>query len=951
MEPVTRNKTPAWHSLKTRVTVFTLAIFVSSIWLMSFFVQRSLQDDLERLLGDQQFSVVTAVAKEVNDNLSDRLHALETIAGQLDAGLIGNPVALQAQLERRLLLQLLFNGGVFVTGLDGIAVADVPLSANRLGINYVDRDFMYASLKEGKSAIGRPVLGKQSKSPVFAISVPVRDAQGKVFGAIVGATDLGKPSFLDKITQNPYGKTGGYVLINSQHRLVVTATDKTRAMEPLPPVGASHWVDQYVNGYEGSALTPNPKGVNVLVSGKGIPLAGWYVLATIPTEEAFSPIQQLRQNLIWATLFFTLLTGVLTWLVLRRQLAPVVETAHAMAALADTEQIPEPLPNPQKGEIGQLVAGFNRILQTWAQREASLKASESFKDVVLNSLEAEIAVVDRHGVILAVNTRWQQFATANSLESGATAQHTGVGANYLAVCSAATDLEPDGELTIQSGLQAVLEGRLPSFSCEYPCDTPTEQRWFAMVAMPLSEANRGGAVIAHTDISRRKQAELVVDRMKTLMERTESMAHLASFQWEVDSNTVIWSPELFRIMGRDLAQGTPNLEGQADLYSPASTQTLYEAVSQALVSGMPYELELTAVRPDGEQRLCLVKGFPQCDHSGRVVRISGLVQDITERKLSDEKLRLAASVFTHSREGITITNVDGIIIDVNDAFTRITGYSREEAIGQNPRILQSGRHNPAFYEDMWRDLTGEGNWSGEIWNRRKNGEVYAELLTISAVRNEQGDTQHYMALFADITTIKDHQSQLEHIAHYDALTNLPNRLLLADRLQQAMAQAQRRGKQVAVVYLDLDGFKNVNDAYGHEVGDQLLIALASAMNNTLREGDTLARLGGDEFVAVLVDLDNTESCEHMLARLLAAASASVQLGAVALQCSASIGATFYPQTQSTEPDQLLRQADLAMYQAKLAGKNRYHFFAAALDNSAENASSQSATGGSGRSAG
>jgi diguanylate cyclase (GGDEF)-like protein len=199
------------------------------------------------------------------------------------------------------------------------------------------------------------------------------------------------------------------------------------------------------------------------------------------------------------------------------------------------------------------------------------------------------------------------------------------------------------------------------------------------------------------------------------------------------------------------------------------------------------------------------------------------------------------------------------------------------------------------------------------------------------VRNEQGNTQQYVALFSDITAAKDYQRQLEHIAHFDALTDLPNRLLLVDRLQQAMVQAQRRGQKVAVAYLDLDGFKNVNDRHGHGVGDQLLVTLSKSMKESLREGDTLARLGGDEFVAVLIDLDGIESCTPMLKRLLDAAAAPLQLGDMELQCSASIGVTFYPQSQDVEPDQLLRQADQAMYQAKIAGKNHYHFFDAAQD--------------------
>ncbi len=302
------------------------------------------------------------------------------------------------------------------------------------------------------------------------------------------------------------------------------------------------------------------------------------------------------------------------------------------------------------------------------------------------------------------------------------------------------------------------------------------------------------------------------------------------------------------------------------------------------------------------------------------------LRDISKRKQAEEKLQLAANVFSHSREGIMITAADGSIINVNAAFTYITGYSRDDAIGQTPRILSSGRHTSEFYESMWHSLSQKGHWYGEIWNRRKNGEIYAEMQTISSVRDSNGDVVQYVALFSDITEIKAHQSKLEHIAHYDALTSLPNRVLLADRLQHAIAQAQRRGQLLEVVYLDLDGFKAINDKYGHEAGDKLLIALSAIMKQALRECDTLARIGGDEFVAVLVDLPDVATSMPMLSRLLAAAAQVVHVGDLALQVSASMGVTFCPQHNEVDADQLMRQADQAMYQAKLSGKNRLHFF-------------------------
>jgi diguanylate cyclase (GGDEF)-like protein len=230
---------------------------------------------------------------------------------------------------------------------------------------------------------------------------------------------------------------------------------------------------------------------------------------------------------------------------------------------------------------------------------------------------------------------------------------------------------------------------------------------------------------------------------------------------------------------------------------------------------------------------------------------------------------------------------------------------------------------------MWKSIVDAGHWSGEVWNRRKNGEVYAEMLTISVVLDDEHKPQNYVSLFTDITPMKEYQRQLERTAHYDALTNLPNRVLFADRLRQAVVQSQRRERLLCVVYLDLDGFKAVNDAHGHAVGDELLIVLAQRMKVALRDGDSLARVGGDEFVAVLVDLDRPEDCEPVLKRLLTAASGAVAVrtaeGSLHLQVSASIGATMYPRDGS-DADLLMRHADQAMYLAKQGGKNRYHLF-------------------------
>ncbi len=302
-----------------------------------------------------------------------------------------------------------------------------------------------------------------------------------------------------------------------------------------------------------------------------------------------------------------------------------------------------------------------------------------------------------------------------------------------------------------------------------------------------------------------------------------------------------------------------------------------------------------------------------------------------ERKRVGERLKTLSRAIAQSPVSIVITDPAGYIDYVNPKFEEVTGYTIAEAIGKTPRILSSGEKSHEDYEKLWGTIISGQTWNGDFHNRRKDGTLFWVHATISPILDDQGALIHFVAVEEDITQRKEHQRQLEHIAHFDVLTNMPNRALLADRLRQGMAQAQRCGQKLAVVYLDLDGFKAINDQYGHAAGDQLLIAVAARMKVALREVDTLARIGGDEFVAVLVDLADVDAIVPLLTRLLSAASQPVHFGGLRLRVSASLGVTFYPQAQDTEADQLMRQADHAMYQAKVSGKNRYHVFDAVQD--------------------
>ncbi|MEG3753168.1 EAL domain-containing protein [Psychromonas arctica] len=337
--------------------------------------------------------------------------------------------------------------------------------------------------------------------------------------------------------------------------------------------------------------------------------------------------------------------------------------------------------------------------------------------------------------------------------------------------------------------------------------------------------------------------------------------------------------------------------------------------------GEVYSFENRYCTKNGEKRVIAWSSTASMDD--QLIYAIGI--DITDRRVDEDKLKLAAGVFTHAKEAIVISDDKNNIIDINEAFTNLSGYSEAEAIGKRNNILKSGMHDREFYQAMRDSITSKGYWSGEIWNKHKNGSVIPQLLTISTVYDRNSNVKNYIALYTDITDLKNQQKQLEHIAHYDVLTGLPNRSLLADRLRQAMIHCDMNGKSLAVVFLDLDGFKVVNDSYGHSTGDQLLVEAASLIQGSMRSGDTLARFGGDEFVAVFANLEKAEDCEPLLEGMLAALDQPVAIDNTLLKVSASMGVTIYPH-DGVSADQLLRHADQAMYSAKQEGKNRYYLF-------------------------
>ncbi len=317
-----------------------------------------------------------------------------------------------------------------------------------------------------------------------------------------------------------------------------------------------------------------------------------------------------------------------------------------------------------------------------------------------------------------------------------------------------------------------------------------------------------------------------------------------------------------------------------------------------------------------------------------LVYVHELQHALRERDLalntSQRNLHLAERVIESSLEGIMITDEHANIVSVNPAFTRLTGYTPEEVIGRNPSLLSSGRHEPEFYANMWKQLRAEGHWQGEVWNRRKDGAFYPELLTITAITDRDGRLTNYAALFSDISALKESEEQIRHLAYFDPLTGLPNRRLLEDRLQVAIAHAHRNRGRVAVMFVDLDRFKRVNDTLGHAVGDRMLIEVARRLRESLREDDTVARMGGDEFLIVLSDLGGPDDTAHTASRLIEALRDPVRIGDHELIITTSIGISIYPD-DTDDATTLIKNADIAMYRAKDEGRNSFQLYQPAMN--------------------
>jgi diguanylate cyclase (GGDEF)-like protein/PAS domain S-box-containing protein len=413
------------------------------------------------------------------------------------------------------------------------------------------------------------------------------------------------------------------------------------------------------------------------------------------------------------------------------------------------------------------------------------------------------------------------------------------------------------------------------------------------------------------------------------LNEAQRIAQVGNWTLDLVSGELTWSDQVFRLFEIDPARFGATYDAFLNAVHPDDREAVHQAYAESLETRQAYEVTHRLRMNDGRIKWVHEKCLSEFDATGKPLRSLGTVQDITDGKLTEIELRIAAAAFD-SQEAMMVTDANSVILRVNRAFVQITGYAPAEAVGQTPRLLQSGRHDKTFYREMWESINRTGTWQGEVWDRRKDGTVYPKWLTISAVKDDSGTVTHYIGSHYDITERKIAEEKIRQLAFFDQLTGLPNRTLLMDRLRQTMAASSRGGGHGALLFIDLDNFKTLNDTLGHDKGDLLLKQVAQRLKLCVREGDTVAHLSGDEFVVVLAGLDADSAdaaadIEAIVEKILASLNQDYLLADVVHHSTASIGITLF-MGDPTSIDELMKQADLAMYKSKEAGRNTWHFF-------------------------
>jgi diguanylate cyclase (GGDEF)-like protein/PAS domain S-box-containing protein len=774
--------------------------------------------------------------------------------------------------------------------------------------------------------------------PAAFLVAPVR-RNGSLIGAIALQLDVHK---LESVTadRTGLGRTGETVLAQKDGdtayytaplRHIENAAYRYRAKLQRAAIP----MQQALAGHQGQGMIRDYAGIECVAAWRYLPALGWGMVVKIDTEEALAPAAQLRRVTYIALALFLLLSGAVAYF-LGRGLSRPIQSLTRVADRIAMGDLTQRAPGVGTNEVGRLAYAFNHMTDALADshhnleaqveaRSHELRALTTLQNAILENAGALVVVLDREGRIRRFNRAceeltqysfeevegdfvWDHFLTPEERDSVREDAFNALARNPHSQRSTHTN-----HWVARDGTRRLIE-------------------WSNSVL--LDEQGRMEFMICvGTDVTEKKQAEATLIESERRLNEAQRIAQVGSWELDLASGRLDWSDETFSLFEIDPAAFDASYQAFLGAIHPEDRERVSQAYANSLADRSPYEIVHRLRMPDGRIKWVNERCETHYDAQGTAIRSTGTIQDITVLKEAEEALRLYANVFEHSGEAILITDSDNRILAVNPAFTRLTGYEINEIRGESPNLLASGQTPAETYRAMWDTLEQAGFWQGEILDRRKDGTLYPKWMSISTVRDAEGKLSHYIASFTDITERKKAEAQISQLAYHDALTSLVNRFSLQRQLEQALAMARREQRALAVIFLDLDRFKTINDTMGHAMGDDLLVEVARRLLDNVRDSDIVARLGGDEFVVVLTEVEDAGAAAHVADKILQAVAKPYRIGEQDLRSTASLGLAFYP-NDGEDGDTLMKNADTAMYHAKSLGRNNVQFFTAEMNLSA-----------------
>lgn len=967
-----------WHrlSLKSRLA---LVMITSGVLLVSGIlvsVITVLSHQYTNTLALQQQTLLEGLAKGIDDQLAASLHALAAVAKVTPPEVLTDRRAAQRFLDNRTGIQSIFDNGLILFDRTGQLIAETPHNPERTIWDSSDYPFFKQAVSADKPIISQPFKSTKIKHlAVVQFLAPIKDAKGTTIGFLCGGLSLQQQNFLGTLASQKIGKSG-YLYLYSRDRTMLVHPDPTRILTQGVPPGINKLFDKTITGWSGSGPTVNSRGIKQIASFRPLTQAPWILAAIFPAQEAYAPLRTT------SILIILLAVGVgtagisISWLTTRRLTGPLANIAthlQRLPQLTGEDRFLKPQGGP---ELETLAINFNMMMTSLDSVSEDHHRTAQMLKLITNNVPDLIWAKDlQHRYIFTnkANNDTLLFSKTPDEPIGKTHDYFSdpeIAAHpddpnwyrFSDMCASSDAMTVASEESMRfqeygfvRGKQVCLDVYKAPF---YDLDGKlvgtvgsarviTREKQLELEAQKLSRMYRILSVINQKIVHKPSPLELFQCVCDTLVDNENFiMAWVGlpdgSGGYFPAVATGISLDQVVASHGSDHLMKMAKVSGKKDIITAITSDNVHDLLCHSCH-------KLHQIKPFCAQATYLIQPAQALPAMLVVYATDGISFDADEQALlekliddlayaldmSDQEtqqehgrrqLQLAATVFENSSEGVIVTDPNERILMVNKAFTTITGYTFEEVQGQTPRLLKSNRHGRDFYQNMWSSLNTTGAWRGEVWSRRKCGEIYPELLSISTVLGADGEINNYVAVFNDISMMKDFEERLDYLSWHDPLTDLPNRHMASSLLEQSIARAQSSGHILAVLCLDLDHFKDVNDSFGHLTGDALLRLVGQRLRQRVRGADTVARLGGDEFAVLLENLDDPTAIAIIAEDIMSSIQEPFRLeNGVELRTSFSIGIALYPEHGLTAVE-LLQKADSALFRAKQSGRSGFAFF-------------------------